>query len=86
MFIHFRELTAKHLFKESLRDYIPRFMTLENEISGIHLVNLTSHFRYKKWKNEDYNNVFAHFTGVDLTTIDIPPGGTVTTIPTRNKT
>lgn len=49
----FIELTIRHFYKELLRDYIPHFLTIENE-KIFNIVNLNNFFIYKEWEHKEY--------------------------------
>lgn len=56
----FIELTIRHLYKEKLRDYIPRFMIIDNE-KVINIYNLTKVVLYKEWNHYDYSELKKDF-------------------------
>ncbi|MDB5129793.1 hypothetical protein [Mucilaginibacter sp.] len=78
--VQFRELAARHLYQETLRDYIPQFMTVTGEDLPATVVNRTGVIRYKNFNIPDYHNCLEKFTGLDTNGYELTDGAVLTTL------
>ena len=74
----FKELAVRHLYTESIRDYIPRFSLIVGSEGKATFINLTSTITYKPFNSTDYHKCLANYLGLDLSNVKIEKNDFVT--------